>query len=223
MFYMKIFKKLNYKEILQVDGAFSVAHVNYGKSPVFNGTNSKNFAIKSRKNSLSSKEKIEDVMECLRSFNGTEQDFKKDDQLLLWKYYWMEYVNAFDKLVDLLPCSVVTIFVGRQAIEIGFKYLLIKKNGHIKGTHDLMELSTSLFNEYKIDVSYMDWIREFCEDYSMYIEGGNVEYFRYPEYKNNKYFAGNHLDIEWLIYNFSLIILKLIHFADLEGEFQKEN
>ena len=65
MFYMKIFKKLNYKEILQVDGAFAVTHVNYGRSPVFHGAASKNFAIKSRKNSLSSKEKTEDVMECL--------------------------------------------------------------------------------------------------------------------------------------------------------------
>ena len=223
MFYMKIFKKFNYKDILQVDGAFAVTHVNYGKSPMFNGTDSKNLAKNSRKNSLSSKDKIEDVIGDLRSFNGTENCFSRDDQLLLWKKYWMEYVNAFDKLVDLLPCSVVTIFIGRQAIEIGFKYLLIKKNGQIKVTHNLGDLSTLLFDEYEIDVSYMDWIREFCKNYCTYIEGGNAEYFRYPEYKENTYFAGNRLDIEWLIYNFTLIILKLIHFADLETEFQNEN
>ncbi len=128
-----------------------------------------------------------------------------------------------EQIVRIFTMSVVTIFVVRQAIEIGFKYLLFKKNGHLKGTHDLADLSTVLFDEYKIDVSYMDGIREFCENYSSYIEGGNVEYFRYPEYKKSKYFAGNHLDIEWLIYNFSLIILKLIHFADLEAEFQNEN
>lgn len=220
---MKIFKKFNYKDMLQVDGGFAVTHVNYGKAPTFNGTDSKNFAKKSRKNSLSSKEKIEDVIGCLRSFNGTEKCFKRNDQLLLWKNYWMEYVNAFDKLVDSLPCSVVTIFIGRQAIEIGFKYLLIKKNGQLKFKHDLGELSKLLFDQYEIDASYMEGIREFCKSYCEYIEGGNVEYFRYPEYTESTYFAGNRLDIEWLIYNFTLIILKLVHFADLESEFQNES
>ena len=39
------------------------------------------------------------------------------------------------------------------------------------------------------------------------------EYFRFPEYKQNHYFAGDFLDIKWLSYNIALIILKLIHFA----------
>ena len=45
------------------------------------------------------------------------------------------------------------------------------------------------------------------------LEGDNVEYFRYPEYSRRTYFAGNQLDIEWLFYNFALILLKLLQFA----------
>lgn len=219
---MNIFKtfgnELSYKDILQLDGAFSVAHVNYDKSPIFNGSNSKDMAKNSRKNSISSEKKIEDVVGRLYSFDGTEKNFKKDDRILLWKNYWIEYINAFDKLTDLLPSSVVTIYVGRQAIEIGFKYLLLKKTGQITKTHDLKELANSLYLEYSINDSYMNDVELFCEMFCMYIEGGNVEYFRFPEYKENTYFAGNRLDISWLSYNFALIILKLIHFANLEVE-----
>lgn len=219
---MNIFKtlgnELNYKEILQLDGALSVAHINYEKSPIFHGVDSKDMAKQSRKNSISSNEKIEDVCGCLYSFDGTEKNFKKDDRLLLWKNYWIEYIDAFDKLGGLLPDSVVTIYIGRQAVEIGFKYLLFKKTGKIDKTHDLGELANSLFAEYNINDSYMDDIDLFCGLFCKYIEGGNVEYFRFPEYKKQTYFAGNRLDISWLSYNFALILLKLIHFADLESE-----
>lgn len=54
---MNIFKtfhnELSYKDVLQLDGAFSVCHINYDKSPIFNGIDSKDMAKKSRKNSLS--------------------------------------------------------------------------------------------------------------------------------------------------------------------------
>lgn len=40
-------------------------------------------------------------------------------------------------------------------------------------------------------------------------------------YNKNTYFAGDRLDIGWLSYNFALILLKLIHFADLDDEFKK--
>ncbi|MCI8610916.1 MAG: hypothetical protein HFE66_03210 [Clostridiales bacterium] len=217
-FFNTLENKLSYKDILQIDGAFAVAHVNYNKSPMFNGVNGKNLAKNSRKNSLSSQEKIDNVIECIDSFDGTEKIFKKDDRISLWRNYWLEYINAFDKLVVSLPSSVVTIYVGRQAIEIGFKYLLLKKTGQINITHDLGELANLFFAEYKIHDSYMNGVDLFCEKFCKYIEGGNVEYFRYPEYKKNTYFAGNHLDIEWLSYNFVLIILKLIHFANLDTE-----
>ena len=53
---MNVFKELgkdlNYKDILQVDGAFSACHINYGKSLKLNGADSKNMAQNSRKNSF---------------------------------------------------------------------------------------------------------------------------------------------------------------------------
>lgn len=36
--------------------------------------------------------------------------------------------------------------------------------------------------------------------------------------KSSQYFAGNCLDAKWLSYNFALILLKLLHLADLEKE-----
>ncbi|MDD4547142.1 MAG: HEPN domain-containing protein [Bacilli bacterium] len=219
---MNIFKnfgnELSYKDIIQLDGAFSVAHINYGKSPIFNGINSKDITKRSRKNSLSAKEKIEDVIGCIESFDGTEKNFKKADRILLWENYWLEYIIAFDKLVEILPNSIVTIYLGRQAIEIGLKYLLLKNSGKIAKTHDLKELADLLYSKYIINDDYMEYVDIFCEKYCKYIEGGNVEYFRFPEYKENKFFAGNSLDIKWLSYNFTLILLKLIHFANLDDK-----
>ena len=217
-FFKALGNNLNYKDNLQLDASFTVAHVNYDKSPIFGEIDGRNLAKGSRKNSLSSEEKMDDVIGYINSFDGTENDFKKDDRISLWKSYWIEYINAFDKLTDLLPSSIVTIYVGRQAIEIGFKYLLLKKTGQINMTHDLGELSNLFLTEYNISDSYMDCVDVFCEKFCKYIEGGNVEYFRYPEYKRNTYFAGNRLDISWLSYNFALIILKLFHFADLDTE-----
>lgn len=222
---MKIFKKigdnLSYKDRLQLDGAYSVCHINYGKAPLFNKNDGKNITKNSRKNSLSKKEKIDDVIENIYSFNGTEKGLKKNDRIELWKNYFIEYVNAFDNLIDSLPKSVVTIYVGRQAIEIGFKYLLLKKTENIVTGHDLKKLSDCLYSEYDINDNYMDNLDKFCEFFSKYIEGENVEYFRFPEYKENNFFAGNRLDIEWLSFNLALVILKLIHFAELDDEFKK--
>ena len=65
------------------------------------------------------------------SFDGTEKNYKKEDRIQLWKIYWLEYINAFDRLCGILPDSVVTIYVGRHEIELGFKYLLLKKAGKI--------------------------------------------------------------------------------------------
>lgn len=220
---MNIFKtfdeEINYKDIIQLDGAFSVAHINYGKSPIFNKISGKDIANDSRKNSISYKEKFENVSECIYSFNGTEQNLKKKDRILLWENYWLEYINIFDNLIKSLPNSVATAYIGRHAIEIGFKYLLIKKTNQIKNEHDLGILSNLLFTEYNIKDDYMKYVNEFCEIFCKYIEGGNAEYFRYPDYKKNTFFAGNRLDIKCILYNFSLIILKLIHFADLDTKF----
>lgn len=207
----------SYKDLLELDGAFSVAHINYGNSPQFNGEDGKNIAKNSRRNSLSSMEHVEDVLASFSAMNGTEKDYKKADRIILWKNYWLEYVNAFDKLIIILPKSVVTAYVGRQAIELGFKYLLIQKNVTERDlrTHNLEELAALLWSKYVINEDYMEGVLDFCDIYSKMIEGENVEYFRYPEYNKSTYFAGNRLDIEWLSYNFSLILLKLLHFAGL--------
>ena len=221
---MKIFKSfsndISYKDVLQIDGAFAVAHINYGKTPIFNESEGKVIAEKSRKHSTSSIESIENVIDCLRSFNGTEKDFNNDDKIQLWEEYWLEYINAFDKLTEILPKSVVTIYIGRQAIELGIKYLLLKKGSRVPKDHKLGDLIQLLFSEYEINDDYMNYVVDFCKEYCENIEGGYVEYFRFPEYKSNYFFAGNKLDIEWLSYNFSLILLKLLHYANLEHRFK---
>ena len=216
-------KELNYKDILQLDGAFSVAHINYDQSPIFNGIDSKDIARNSRKNGVSLNNKIDDIYGCLHSFDGTEKNYKKEDRIQLWKIYWLEYINAFDRLCGILPDSVVTINVGRQAVEIGFKYLIVKKNGEIRKsdrTHNLSELADTVFKEYSINDDYMKWVDVFCYVYNEHIENGYVEYFRFPEYKNSEYFDGVFLDIDWLSYNFSLILLKLMHFAGIDDEIE---
>lgn len=73
----------SYKDLLELDGAFSVAHINYGSSPQFNGEDGKNIAKNSRKNSLSSMEHVEDVLASLSAMNGTEKDYKKADRIIL--------------------------------------------------------------------------------------------------------------------------------------------
>ena len=195
---MKKFEKygndISYRDILQVDGADATCHVLYGKSPIFNGKRKKN---------------IEDEL--------------KKDKICRWKEYWVEYINAFDKLINILPDSVVTINVGRQAVEIGFKYLIVKKNGEIRKsdrTHNLSELADTVFKEYSINDDYMKWVDVFCHVYNEHIENGYVEYFRFPEYKNGEYFDGIFLYIDWLSYNFSLILLKLMHFAGIDDEIE---
>ena len=209
---------IDYKDPLQLDGAFSEAHKNYGKSPIFNNCVSSNFAFSSRNGNVSSMRKTNDVFESIRDSNGTEKGLNVTDKERLWKMYWLEYINAFNRLTVELPHSVVTSYIGRQAIELGIKYILLIKTSSFPQTHDLAALSEKLFAECRIVDDYMKDIDKFCGCYSYYIEGNNVEYFRYPEYKANSFFAGNRLDIEWLSYNFALILLKLIHFVGIDEE-----
>ena len=205
-------KNYDYKENLQLDGAFSATHINYNKSPIFNNISSKNIVQNPKKNVVSNNNNI-------TSFNGTEKNFKKNDRINLWKNYWLEYINEFDKLISYSPNSVVTAYIGRHTVEIGFKYLILKKTGQIDKEHNLENLSNILYSEYNINNDYMKDIPEFCKYFCQYIEGGNPEYFRFPEYKGNTYFAGNNLDINWISYNLALIILKLMRFAGIDNEF----
>ena len=124
-------------------------------------------------------------------------------------------------MIEISPDSLVTIFIGRQAIELGIKFLILSLTGKINRGHDLKKLIDKLFIEYKINDNsdyYMNGVDFFCSFYSEYIEGNNVEYFRFPEYKNNNFFSGNSLDINWLSWNIALILLKLIHLGNLDNE-----
>ena len=198
---------ISYKDMLELDGCFAYCHTVYGKAPVFDKKSGGDISNKSRKNKISSKK--------LYGFNGTLLDYSSEDRIELWEAYWLEYINSFKMLTDVLPNSVVTIYVGRQAIEIGIKYLLLKKINKVLKTHDLGVLCDLLYSEYNIDDDYMKDVKEFCTLYCKYIEGENPEYFRYPEYKSNSFFAGNYLDLNWISYNFILIIKKLYHFANI--------
>lgn len=209
---------LSYEDVLQCDGAFAAAHINYGKSPEFVGDSSISLAQSSRRGSISSEDEVADVLATLRAFDGTESGLKRPDRLELWKSYWLEYVNAFDRLVVVLPRSVVTSYVGRHAIELGLKYNLLVLGYELPVSHKLDELIQRLREKCPSKARYMKWVPEFLESYSKFIEGRNVEYFRYPDYKGGKFFAGNRLDLEWLHYNFALVLLKLIHLAGLDDE-----
>ena len=211
---------ISYKNLIQLDSAFSLTHINYGKSPQFSGVDACKIASDSRKNKYSSKEKIENILDILVEFNGTEKNYYKKDVNEMWEYYWKEYFSVFEQLVQKKPYSVVTAYVGRHAIELGFKFLILCKKNKIVRTHDLGELAKYLISELDINCRKYDYMRDvdiFCRLYSRYIEGDNPEYFRYPEYKDNSYFAGNKLDIKWLSYNMALVILKSIKLAEDEG------
>lgn len=221
---MNLFKKygsnISYKDILEADGAYATCHVNYGKSPVFNGISGRDI-VKDTPEHVS----FDDILNhrsVLSSVSDIESNVKREDRILRWKEYWLEYVNAFDKMTYVLPDSIVTLNIGRQAIENGFKYLIVKKNGQITKEarkHNLQLLAHIVFDEYNIKDEYMAYVETFCEKYDKCIENGYAEYFRFPEYKQSEYFAGTFLDIRWLSYNFALIILKLLHFAGLDDEF----
>ena len=211
---------INFNDLIQLDGAFSISHINFGVSPKFSGVDARNIAILSRKNKYSSKEKIENLFNNHSNFNGTEKNYYEKDIREMWEYFWKEYISVFDQLTKEKPYSIVTAYVGRHTIELGLKFLLLCKSGKIIYTHDLGELSKILFTELDLNCDkyrYMKYVDDFCIFYSKYIEGGNAEYCRYPEYKGNSYFAGNRLDIKWLSYNTSLVILKLMKLAEDES------
>lgn len=51
--------RLQYSDMLQLDGAFSAAHINYGRSPEFNGRDGRQIAQSSRADSVSSASRLE--------------------------------------------------------------------------------------------------------------------------------------------------------------------
>lgn len=213
--------ELSYEDAIQLDEAFAATHVNYGKAPLFNGAPHEDSSWESRKEFIfSSGLSIEETVERIRSVDGTATDFGVAERTALWRDYWLEYINIFNVLTGTHPDSVATVFVGRQAIEIGFKYLLFKNTYHFPKTHDLGVLSREFLSAYGVGEKYLEYVDDFCVLYCKYLEGGNPEYFRFPEYKSNNYFAGTCLDLKWLCHNFALILLKLIHFDHLDAVFK---
>lgn len=206
-------------DIPQVDGACTVSHTNYDKSPKFDGIKGTDTINGLNEDKFLKETRIEDVLGHVKDSRGTT-NLDKDDIISLWYAYWKEYMHAFNILTEALPESVVTAFTARQSVEIGFKYLLLKKSQLIR-THDLSELCEKFLQVYRIDVnsdrySYLKWMNEFCASYTEYIEDRNPEYFRYPQYKYGS-FGGERLDIRWLSYNWALILLKLEHFNEEEA------
>ena len=170
---------IKYTDGLELDGAFSVTHINYGCSPKFHGEDANDIAKSSRKNSITFKDKIDDVLDSIRKFNGTEKNYKIADRIYLWKKYWFDYIEAFDKSTKVMPDSVVTVYIGRHAIELGLKYLIMVKKGSVVKSHGLKKLYDEFDSVYKIQEQYMEWVDSFCELYCKYIEGDNPEYFRF--------------------------------------------
>lgn len=208
---------LNYEDVIQLDGAFSMVHEYYGKSPSFYTMNDTvpNHAIE-KMTMLVIKDTDYDLSNAFCSFDGTWNGYSKDEKIVMWKTYWLEYINAFDKMTATLPDSVATAYIGRQTVEMGFKYLSLIKTGSFECSHDLGILAKSVFKSYTLDKGYWKYVDEFCIKYGEYIEGGHPEYFKYPDYKGNSYFAGVHLDISWILYNLAIIVLKQLHLAEID-------
>lgn len=210
--------KLDYRDIIQLDGAFALSHENYGRSPEFVGESARDH-FKGAPGGACRFDDLSGIAEALRTFNGTMDSYRKCDQLRLWKSYWLEYIHVFDHLCSALPDSVVTVYIGRHATELGLKYLrrsLFDDFSKDAGGHDLGKLAKELLSRLGETEPYLDGAVEFCATYGDFVEGGNAEYFRYPEYKPHAYFAGAHLDVRWLSYDFALVLLKLLHLAGLD-------
>ncbi|WP_304472252.1 hypothetical protein [uncultured Faecalibaculum sp.] len=214
--------EINYDDILQCDAAISKFHKLYGKSPIFNGVVGNDMFSETNSEELNANLVNHKNPETCDYSRKQEKASTQQDQIILWKNFWLEYINAFDNLQKILPNSVVTVFIGRQATEIGFKYLLLSNGCSIKKikTHDLADLSRLFFDICNDKPYYLEWLEEYCTLYCKFIEDGYPEYFRYPEYKNSSRFTGTDLDVSWLSYNFSLILLKLIHFSGLDSNFE---
>ena len=94
---------INFKDLIQLDGAFSISHIYYGESPKFYGVDARNIAILSRRNKYSSKEKIENVI-----------DNHKDMRVVKNLY------EAYDMSFKLNPYSINDLFFAQKMILSGF-------------------------------------------------------------------------------------------------------
>lgn len=79
---MNLFKKygsnISYKDILEADGAYATCHVNYGKSPVFNGISGRDI-VKDTPEHVS----LDDILNhrsFLSSVSDIESNVKREDR-----------------------------------------------------------------------------------------------------------------------------------------------
>jgi len=71
--------ELSHTDILQLDGAFAAAHINYGNSPVFNGNSAGNLKNNTMRHHISNKDDIEDIISKTKPFDGTESYIENED------------------------------------------------------------------------------------------------------------------------------------------------
>lgn len=215
---------ITYKDDFCLDQSFPSYHVNYNNSPLFNGRRIDQAGLTSLEATIPSEgfnSEKHDVMEFALSYDDLAKSCDPQDLLELWKAEWLEYFKAFDKLACQLRESIVSLFLGRHALELGFKYLRLKQLKAISFTHNLAKLSSGVFDNSDFESDSLGCILSYLDYYQAYIEGNTPEYFRYPEYKKDGkpvYFGGIHLSINAIIQDIALANLKLIHFAGLDKE-----
>ena len=80
-------------DCIQLDAAFEKFHRNYDQNPLFNGKKLSDFNFNILKNEfIIHKKNFEDD-----SYRGTTKRYSKKDKLELWKCYFDEYINSFNK------------------------------------------------------------------------------------------------------------------------------
>lgn len=145
-------------------------------------------------------------------------------QMALWRDYWLEYTDAFDKLQAISPDSLAAVFIGRHAVELGLKYLLIKRSGALFKTHALGKLAHELLlSGFSKETECMSDIVAFCEHFSESMESDDSECFCFPEDQDSRRSVRGHLDNRWICLNLTLVLLKLHHLDEGEHRALSEN
>lgn len=170
-------EKMSHSDTIQVDGAFAIAHVRNDMTSELHEANTGAGSAQSGSLEMGSAEYVGTFHASITSFVGTKSGLSMEERLDLWRRYWFEYISAFDTLTRALPDSVATAYMGGHAVELGFKYVLLAKNGSVERTHSLGRLSELVIRRFANKEKYLDWMVEFCESYELYLEGGPFRIF----------------------------------------------
>lgn len=214
-------RKIDYQCGFQLDGTDPVLHANYKRTPILNNTKLSDLPFPQIKKKLSAfKYPGLDIYhpDFEHKFLDLINDCDCDNRLKLWECFWLDYYKAFDSMAYINEFSIVSTYLGRHATELGLKYLILKEKDKIPPTHNLEDLARELISDKLNEYPYFNDVTTFLRLYEAHIEGGRPEYFRYPEYKNDGFFAGINLDISWINEEIAIVLLKLIHYAGLDQE-----